>query len=364
MARRVSPVPGWIPADLPGAPGVYRFVDANGTPLYIGKSVNLKRRVRGYFYGGGPTDPDKRDMLRIARGLEYHRTGSDLEALLDEAEGIGAVRPAFNRVHKNRARAWYVEVDWSRPFPRFRVLGEPRRAGARYIGPFRGRRIPVEACKLLEKIYRLRSCPGSVRPDPRGSPCLQHGIDQCSAPCVGLVGLEQYRRQVEQAVAALVDGAVAERHAREVHRRLDAASPGSDAAIGLERRSRWFEELTSYRPALRPLPVAASHLIVLPGTSPGERVLVPVARGRVLERERVTPGADVEERLRDACYRIRVAELRAEAAFPVAALTLTLIVARWVRERPEDGRVFDLDRLTVEDVVAAETASEARGVTS
>ncbi|MGI9038154.1 MAG: nucleotide excision repair endonuclease, partial [Gemmatimonadota bacterium] len=86
MARRASPVPGWIPADLPGAPGVYRFVDANGTALYIGKSVNLRRRVRGYFYGGGPSDPDKRDMLRLARALEYRLTGSDLEALLAEAE--------------------------------------------------------------------------------------------------------------------------------------------------------------------------------------------------------------------------------------------------------------------------------------
>lgn len=343
---------------------MYRFVDANGTPLYIGKSVNLKRRVRGYFYGGGPADPDKRDMLRLARALEYRRTGSDLEALLEEAEGIGTLRPAFNRVHKNRARAWYVEIDWTRPFPRFRVLGEPRRACAQYVGPFRGRRIPDEACKLLEKIYRLRTCAGPVRPDPDGSPCLQHGIDQCSAPCVGLVGLAAYRRQVELAVAALLDGDVAERHAREVSRRLELAPAGSDASVGLERRTRWFEELTSYRPALRPLPVAASSLIVLPGAEAGEHVLVPIARGRVLERERISPEAPLEQRLRDTCYRIRVAELRAEAAFPVAALTLTLIVARWLRERQETGRVFDLDRMTADDVVASFGRCEGVGCLS
>lgn len=330
---------------------MYRFLDANGTTLYIGKSVNLKRRVRGYFYGGGPADESKRDMLRLARALAFHRTGTDLEALLEEAEGIGSLRPAFNRVNKNRARAWYVEIDWSRPFPRLRVLNEPRRARAQYVGPYRGRRIPMEACKLLEKIYRLRSCPGAVRPDPGGSPCLQHGIDQCSAPCVGLVGLDAYRRQVGQAVSALLDGSVAERHAREVQRRLDLLPAGSDAGVGLRRREQWFEELASYRPALRPLPVADSRLIVLPGAVEGEHVLVPMARGRVLPRVTIGAEDNLEERIRDACYRIRVAELRAEAAFPAAALTLTLIVARWLRESPETGSIFDLDRRTADDVV-------------
>ncbi|MGD8495000.1 MAG: hypothetical protein PVF05_02350 [Gemmatimonadales bacterium] len=374
MARRDSPVPDWIPGDLPAAPGVYRFLDAAGTPIYIGKSVNLKRRVRGYFYGGGPGDERKREMLRLARGLGYRRCGSDLEAQLEEADGISTLRPAFNRVHKNRSRGWYIEVDWSRPFPRLRVVREPRRARAEYIGPYRGRRIPAEAVALVEKIYRLRTCAGAIRPNPDGSPCLQYGIDQCSAPCVGLVDVDAYRAQVRHALAALLDGREAERHARILEQRLAAAEhavnsggrgdarsdetgdpratsgPTSSTALhGLRRRQRWFEELESYRPALHRLPVDRSRLIVLPAARAEAWVLVPVARGRVLPRVEVdASGDDWREQVADTCYQLRVEELRSEAAFPVEALTLTLIVGRWLRsgrqQRDGAARVFDLDR--------------------
>jgi hypothetical protein len=369
VARRISPVPDWIPADLPAAPGVYRFLDPAGTPIYIGKSVNVRRRVRSYFYGGGPGDHRKREMLRLARGLAFQACGSDLEAQLEEADGIASLRPAFNRVHKNRSRGWYIEADWSRPFPRLRVVREPRRARAEYVGPYRGRHIPSEAVALVEKIYRLRTCSGAIRPDQDASPCLQHGIDQCSAPCVGLIDVDTYRAQVRHALAALLDGSAARRHERVLRRQLAAAEGGiagataasgtatsangastaSDAALlGLRRRLRWFEDLESYRPGLRRLPVDRSRLIVLPGAARDTWVLVPIARGRVLPRQQVDAGAaDWPARVEDTCYRIRVAELRAEAAFPVEALTLTLIVGRWLREREPDsaGHVFDLDGL-------------------
>ncbi|MEJ2548791.1 MAG: nucleotide excision repair endonuclease, partial [Gemmatimonadota bacterium] len=93
MARK-SPVPAWVPANLPPAPGVYQFEDELGTPIYVGKSVNLRRRVRGYFYGGGPSDERMAMMVRLARGVRIHRTGTDLEALLEEAERIERHRPA------------------------------------------------------------------------------------------------------------------------------------------------------------------------------------------------------------------------------------------------------------------------------
>ena len=97
MSRRNSPVPEWIPPDLPAAPGVYQFEDAVGTPIYVGKSVNLRRRVRGYFYGGGPKDERMALMVRLARRIELYRTGTDLEAKLEEADRIERFRPAFNK---------------------------------------------------------------------------------------------------------------------------------------------------------------------------------------------------------------------------------------------------------------------------
>lgn len=353
MAARISPVPDWVPEDLPRSPGVYHFVDPLGSPIYIGKSVNVRRRVRGYFYGGGPKDERLANMLRLARSVRAVRAGTDLEACLEEAEGIARHRPAFNRVGKNRSRGWYIEVDWSAPFPRFRVVQRTRRARAQYLGPYRGRRVPEDAVKLVEKIYRLRSCAGAIRPDPLGSPCLQHGIDQCGAPCVGLVGLDAYRRQVKRAITALVDLDTARRDATRVRALLAQAARGSMAEVSLRRRLQWFEELDSYRPGLQRPTLDRSGVIALPAATPGHLALVPIARGRVLARASVDLGSrHWKSGLEDVCYGIRVEELRTESAFPVAALTLTLIVRAWVRDGEKDGKLFDLDEATAGDVIA------------
>ena len=354
MSRRKSPVPDWIPRDLPAAPGVYQFEDALGTPIYVGKSVNLRRRVRGYYYGGGPKDDRMALMVRLARGVQLHPAGTDLEARLEEADRIERFRPAFNKALKNRSKGWYIEVDWGAPFPRLRVISRPRRPRARHFGPYRGRRQPTEVVQLLEKILRLRSCAGAIRPDPEASPCLQHGIDQCTAPCVGLVGLDVYRAQVREAVRLLEDP----ERLRLVYDRMmrlrdrAAAAGGSDEMISWQRRLGWLEELDSYRYALEKLWVDRSWLIVLPGPSETERVLLPVARGRVLKRRTVSwSGPGWSGAVKDACYAVRMRELQAEAVFQPADLTPSLIVTRWLESGAPGGLAFDLEQNDARHVV-------------
>lgn len=352
---RPSPVPQWVPGDLPRSPGVYQFEDALGTPIYVGKSVNLKRRVRGYFYGGGPSDERMAMMLRLARGVRVRRAGGDLEAQLEEAERIERFRPAFNRALKNRSRGWYLEVDWSDPFPRIRVVSARRRPGAQYLGPFRGRRLPTEAARLVERVFRLRTCAGAVRPDGGASPCLQHGIDQCTAPCAGLVGVDAYRRQVRAAVRALSDPAAAQEAAERCRARRDAALAAGreDEAADWERRVLWLDELEDYRRVLERPQVDRSWLIVLPGPDAGTGVLLPMARGRVLARAGVSwEGGAWRGVVEEACYRVRLEELRAASVFAPAELTPSLIVTGWLeRRRPGEGRAFDLDRLDAAEVV-------------
>jgi excinuclease UvrABC nuclease subunit len=356
MARS-SPVPPWVPADLPSRPGVYQFEDELGTPIYVGKSVNLKRRVRGYFYGGGPSDERMAMMVRLARRVQVHRTGTDLEALLEEAERIETHRPAFNRALKNRSRGWYIEVDWGQPFPRLRITGARRRPRAQYLGPFRGRRGPAEVARLVEKTFRLRSCAGSIRPDDMASPCLQHGIDLCTAPCVRLAGVDEYRQQVRAAVRCLSDASAVEAAiARCVARRDEALADGSlEVAASWERRIGWLRELEGYRSMLERPQVERSMLIVLPGAEPDGGLLLPVARGRVMKRTRIR-WSDVQwsEVVSRVCYEVRIEELRAESVFAPAQLTPSLIVSSWLERRTADeGRVFDLDRLDAGSIVKA-----------
>lgn len=350
---RPSPVPDWVPGDLPRSPGVYQFEDAHGTALYVGKSVNLRRRVRGYFYGGGPADPDKADMLRLARRVAVRRTGSDLEARLEEAERIVERRPRYNRALKNRSRGWYVAVDWTEPYPRLRVLRSRRGIRARHFGPFRGRRLPAEIVRLTERIFRLRTCPGALRPDPRASPCLQLGIGLCTAPCVKEVGLNEYRRQVRAAVRLLAEpGFGTTVRARLLAAREEARRAGErERLVDSERRLGWLEQLEELRPALESPALERSWLVVLPHWREGWRVLLPVARGLVLPRRPVRWDGGWPASVEDSCYALRVAELRAEASFPPAALVPSLIVTRWLREGAEGGIALDLDRLDAGDAV-------------
>ncbi|MCL7971347.1 MAG: hypothetical protein M8866_04520 [marine benthic group bacterium] len=355
MSRRKSPVPDWVPHDLPSAPGVYQFQDEIGTPIYVGKSVNLKRRVRGYFYGGGPKDERMALMVRLARSVSLHRAGTDLEAKLEEADRIERYRPAFNKALKNRSKGWYIEVDWGAPFPRLRVIGRPRRPRATHFGPYRGRRQPVEVIQLLEKILQLRSCAGAIRPDPDASPCLQHGIDQCTAPCVGLVGLDAYRSQVREAVRLLEEPAYLQEVMLRFEGRRERAAAGGrlDEAISWQRRLAWLEELDSYRYVLERPWVDRSWLIVLPGALDSQGVLIPVARGRVLDR-RLVSWSDSKWRsvVEDACYAVRTRELQAETVFQPADLTPSLIVTNWLEGGAPGGRAFDLDRCDSSEVLS------------
>lgn len=345
---RPSPVPSWVPDDLPPSPGVYAFADETGHPLYVGKSVNVRRRVRSYFYGGGPADERIAEMLRIARGVTAQRTGSDLEARLEEAERILDERPPYNRALKRRGRGWYLEVWWKEPFPRLRVVRRPRRAGSRYFGPFWGRRLPERIRRLTEKTFTLRSCTEALRPDPLYTPCIQFDLDLCPAPCARRIGLDEYRARVARAVQTLAD----REHAAEERARFADARDRASESLAFEEAARqqarigWLDELEEYRFALGPGRRERSWLIVLPGASEGTGVLQPVARGRVLPRRTVDwQRAAWESAVEDLCYAIRVAELRARSVLDPRESVPSLMVERWLEDGAPDGIALDLDRL-------------------
>jgi hypothetical protein len=352
-ATRRSPVPEWVPAELPAAPGVYQFEADGGTALYVGKSVNLRRRVRGYFYGGGPRSERTAEMLALARRVEWRATGSDLEARLDEARRIVSTRPVYNRALRNRARGWYLEIDWRDPFPRLRVVRAAGGGGARRFGPYRGRKAPERIARLLEHAFRLRSCRGRVLPDPAGPACLSHGLGLCSAPCIGAVGLSAYRTQVEAAARWLADpGYALELRAGLVSERGEA-SAGLDfeRAAGLQRRIGWVDALEEERATLERPWIERSWMIALPAARPGRSMLIAMVRGWVLPAREVDWGASPADAVGDACYAARVAELSAPSVLEPAELVASLIVSGWLMDGGPGGVVLDLDALGDAEVV-------------
>jgi len=361
---RPSPVPEWVPADLPASPGVYSFTDASGIPLYVGKSVNVRRRVRGYFYGGGPENARLQEMLRIARGVEARSTGSDLEARLEEAERIVRDRPPYNRALKQRGAGWYLELRWNEPFPRLRVVRRPRRTGARYVGPFHGRRLPERIRRLVEKICRLRSCDAAIRPDPAASPCIQFDLGLCTGPCARRTGIDAYRGQAAAAARLLEDGGYAWDLYDRAERARDAASERLDfeEAAVQQTRLEWIEELEECRFAMEDGGSDRSWLIVLPAADAGRRVVQPVAAGRVLPRRTIEWGdGGWYEAVEDACYAVRVAELRAPAVLSPGDSVPGVMVRRWLEDGSPEGVAVDLTHLDTRGAIRALERADMHG---
>jgi excinuclease ABC subunit C len=203
-----------------------------------------------------------------------------------------------------------------------------------------------------------------VTPDPAASPCLAYGIGLCAAPCIGAIGLTEYRERVEAAARALADPA----YALALRARLeDERSSASEAlayeqAAARQRRIGCLDELESERAGLERPWIERSWIVALPHARPGHSVLIGFVRGRVLPAREV----DWEEEKRDAdvadaCYAARVAELRAEAVLEPAELALSLIVSGWLMDGAPGGVALDLDRLSDAEVAGRLAADPPTG---
>jgi excinuclease UvrABC nuclease subunit len=298
-------------------------------------------------------------MLRIATTVTATPTGSDLEARLEEADRIIRLRPPYNKALKRRGSGFYLELRWGEPFPRLRLVRHPRRTGARYVGPFWGRRTPEKVKRLVEKIVRLRSCFEPVRPDQSAAPCIQFDLGLCTAPCARRVGIDRYRTQAEAAEKLLTDGAYSWDLHDRVSRSRDIASKNLDFEKAAVHQARldWLEELEQFRFALEDDGGDRSWLIALPGADDHTRILQPVALGRVLRRRIVVWGEGWPDAVEDACYAIRVAELRAPAVLSPQESVPSLMIKRWIEEGSPDGIAVDLTKSGVEEAIRSLDAS-------
>ena len=164
-------------ADLPQRPGVYSFRDSRGRLLYVGKAINLRNRVRSYFRAGGGHSPLTRRLKNMAVRIEHRETGSELEALVEEAHAILTSQPLFNVLGTVERHHVFLRIT-AEPVARVLITSDPVADGSRYFGPFRRKELEP-ALEALQKVLKWRRC---TRMEP--ARCLERQIDRCVAPCV------------------------------------------------------------------------------------------------------------------------------------------------------------------------------------
>ncbi len=185
----------------PGVPGVYCMVDAENRILYVGKAKNLKKRLASYFRHCG-LSPKTAVMVSHIDQIDITTTHTESEALLLESNLIKQHRPRYNVLMRDDKSYPYIYVSDKQAFPAIYLHRGARKRPGRYLGPYPSAGAVRETINLLQKTFRIRSCEDSTF-NNRSRPCLQYQIKRCSAPCVGYISEQAYRRDIEHALLFL-----------------------------------------------------------------------------------------------------------------------------------------------------------------
>jgi DNA polymerase-3 subunit epsilon len=239
---------------LPEAAGVYTFRDAQGRPLYVGVSGDVRHRVRSYFTNSEQR-PRMTEMVGITESVTAIVCATDLEARVRELRLIAEWKPPYNRRARHPEKAVWLKLT-TEAFPRLSVVREvidDEARGAAYFGPFRSRREADEAAAAITEVTGLRACTQRLRPGRPGSGCVLGDLGRCPAPCSGDLEPQAYAPVAERARSLIL----ADRS--PLTRAITARMSGLAAQEHFEQAATWRDRLQAAERAI----LSAAHLRAL-----------------------------------------------------------------------------------------------------
>ena len=189
-----------IVLNLPETPGIYQYIDENGTIIYVGKAVNLKRRVSSYFQKNQKSIKTKR-LVNNIRDLKYIVVNNEEEALLLENNLIKRYKPRYNVLLKDD-KTYPLICITNEFYPRIFVTRRRLKGLGTYYGPYTYSAPLVAVMGLIKQIYSMRRCQLQLTPERinqgKFKLCLDYHIKTCKGPCCGLQSHEDYMKDVSE----------------------------------------------------------------------------------------------------------------------------------------------------------------------
>lgn len=351
--KRVKPQKHHLAKDLPNAPGVYYFLDKDEVVLYVGKSKDLKSRVRTYFNGGDGRRKISRLVTEVAE-VRATETRTELQALLLEAREIRRLLPRYNSAGRGERPGWFMKLDAREPYPvPERVPEQEFEEGVVLLGPYKSAGVLDTCVQAMGRIFPIRRCAG------KGETCFYGQLGRC-APCNGM-SAEEYRTRVVGGISSLLRGEGGEEHlaalveertrlAKELE--FEAAARLRDLISGIER-IRLARTLVS---------AEGLQAIVAPSTEPDVLEVFVISGGRLVAHESF--GTDDREGVSKFASRAVGKERENRAGAKMKAVNEARVVASYLRRRVdffESASLNDECNLATTFDRAAQRLSESGG---
>ena len=356
---------------LPTKPGVYLMKDEQDEVIYVGKSVNLRNRVRSYFQASASHSLKLHRLIYRIADFDFIVTDSEIEALILECTLIKEHRPRYNIRLKDDKRYPYIKITWQEDYPRIIVTRRMERDGARYFGPLTDVRAVHQTLDMLRRLFPYLTCKREITGQDKRA-CLYYHIGRCAGPCIGAISKDEYRALIKR-ICLFLEG-----KAEEIVADLQAQMTSAAEALDFERAATLRDQIRAVETVTKQQKIALAvgkdeDVIALARENDDACVQVFFIRqGKLIGREYFILDGTAEE---DEAQIVAsfVKQFYDEAAYvPMKIILPTnveegIVIESWLRSKrgskvklhvPQRGREKELVQMAAEN--AAETLASLR----